>query len=144
VGHHRSLARIGDYATAPDAAPAGWVTAGLRGFASSVLSVVPVGFPAYARIFHPAQRRDGVGWKPVSWREVAAANGRVAHRAMQWCGLVGCCSLSGDDCRPQPGVWDVEPAVGQLPRDLAIVLAEVLAGQTTTPAVLVCGVGRLW
>jgi hypothetical protein len=95
VGHHRIMARIGDYATAPDAAPAGWVTAGLRGFASSVLSVVPVGFQAYARIFHPAQRRDGVGWQPLSWREVAAANGRVAHRAMQWCGLVGCCSLSG-------------------------------------------------
>jgi hypothetical protein len=127
------MARIGGYATAPDATPAGWVTAGLRGFAASVLSVVPVGFPAYARIFHPAQRRDGVGWKLVSWREVAAANGRVAHRAMQWCSLVGCCSLRGDDCRPQPGVWDVEPATGHLPRDLAVVLAEVLAGQTTTP-----------
>jgi hypothetical protein len=127
------MARIGDYATAPDVAPAGWVTAGLRGFAASVASVVPAGFPAYARIFHPAQRRDGVDWKPVSWREVASANGRVAHRTMQWCSLVGCCSLSGDDCRPQPGVWDVEPATGDLPRDLAIVLAEVLAEQTTTP-----------
>ena len=126
------MARIGDYATAPDVAPAGWVTAGLRGFAASVVSVVPAGFPAYARIFHPAQRRDGVDWKPVSWREVASANGRVAHRTMQWCSLVGCCSLSGDDCRPQPGVWDVEPATGDLPRDLAIVLAEVLAEQTTT------------
>jgi hypothetical protein len=55
---------------------------------------------------------------------------------MQWCSLVGCCSLGGDDCRPhrpQPGVWDVEPATGHLPRDLAVVLAEVLAGQTTTP-----------
>ena len=128
------MARIGDYATAPDVAPAGWVTAGLRGVAGSVVSVVPAGFPAYARIFHPAQRRDGVDWKPVSWREVASANGRVAHRTMQWCRLVGCCSLSGDDCRPQPGVWDVEPATGDLPRDLAIVLAEVLAEQTTTPS----------
>jgi hypothetical protein len=126
------MARIGDYATAPDVAPAGWVTAGLRGVAASVVSVVPAGFPAYARIFHPAQRRDGVDWKPGSWREVASANGRVAHRTMQWCSLVGCCSLSGDDCRPQPGVWDVEPATGDLPRDLAIVLAEVLAEQTTT------------
>lgn len=127
------MARIGDYATASDVAAAGWVTAGLRGFAASVVSVVPVGFPAYARIFHPAQRRDGVGWRPVSWHEVATANSRVAHRAMQWCSLVGCCSLSGNDCRPQPGVWDVEPATGALPRDLAIVLAGVLAEQTSTP-----------
>jgi hypothetical protein len=127
------MARLGDYATAPDAAPAGWVTAGLGGFAASVVSVVPAGFAAYARIFHPARRRHGVDWKPVSWREVASANGRVAHRAMQWCSLIGCCSQSGADCRPQPGLWDDEPAVGGLPRDLAIVLGEVLAGQTATP-----------
>jgi hypothetical protein len=133
-GMIRGMARIGDYTVAPQVAAAGWVTAGLRGRASSVASVVPVGFPAYARVFHPAQRRDsGGGWTPVAWREVAAANGRVAHRAMQWCSLTGCCSLRGDDCRPQPGVWDVEPATGHLPRELAVVLAEVLADQTTTP-----------
>jgi hypothetical protein len=128
------MARIGEYATAVDAAPAGWVMAGLRGFATSVLSMVPAGFQAYARIFHPAQRRDGEGWVPVSWREVAAANGRVAHRAMQWCSLVGSCSLGGGGgSRPQPGVWDQEPTEGALPRELAVVLAEVLAGRTTTP-----------
>jgi hypothetical protein len=128
----KATARIGDYATAATAAPAAWVTAGLQGFATSVLSVVPAGFQAYARIFHPAGRRDGDRWKQVSWGEVADANGRVAHRAMQWCSLVGSCSAAGDS-RPQPGVWDREPAEGHLPRDLAVVLAEVLAGQTTTP-----------
>lgn len=126
------MARIGDYVTAPDAAPAGWVAAGLRGFGASVLSVVPAGFQAYARIFHPARRRDRDGWVSVSWREVAAANGRVAHRAMQWCSLVGSCDLV-EGSRPQPGVWDVEPVAGHLPRDLATELAGLLAAQTTTP-----------
>jgi hypothetical protein len=128
------MARIGEYAAAVDAAPTGWVMAGLRGIATSVLSVVPAGFQAYARIFHPARRRDGEGWVPVSWHEVAAANGRVAHRAMQWCSLAGSCSLAGGGgSRPQPGVWDQEPTHGALPRELAVVLAEVLAGRTATP-----------
>jgi hypothetical protein len=129
----------GDDATAADAGPAGWVQAGLRGFGESVLSVVPAGFQAYARIFHPAQRRDGDTWNPVSWREVAAANGRVAHRAMQWCSLVGSCSSAGGS-RPQSGIWDAEPAEGHLDPDLAIVLADLLAGQTTTPQRCWCAV----
>ena len=124
--------RLGGYRTAADAAAAGWVAAGLRGFGGSVLSVVPAGFEAYARVFHPAGRRDGDARVPVSWRQVADANGRVAHPAMQWCSLVGCCSLAGGS-RPQPGVWDEEPAMGSLPRDLAVVLAGVLAGWTATP-----------
>jgi hypothetical protein len=127
------MARIGDYTTAADATPADWVVAGLRGFAENVLSVVPAGLEAYTRIFHPAERRDRDRWKPVSWREVAQANGRVAHRAMQWCSLVGSCSLAGGGGRSQPGIWDTEPTVGSLPRDLGIVLADLLAGQTTTP-----------
>ncbi len=124
--------RIGDYTTAPHAAPAGWVVAGLRGFAESVPSVVPAGLEAYARVFHPAQRRDGNHWTPVSWHQVACANRRVAHPAMQWCSLVGSCSLTGGG-QSQPGVWDLEPAEGSLPRDLAPVLAEVLAGHTAMP-----------
>jgi len=50
------VVRIGDYETAPDAAAASWVVDGLRGFAESVFSVVPEGFEAYGRIFHPTAR----------------------------------------------------------------------------------------
>ena len=120
----------GGYTPAPDAAAAAWVVQGLRGFAASVLSVVPAGFPAYARVFHPARRRDGDRRTVVGWREVAAANGRVAHRAMQWPSLVGSRRRVHGDT--QPGVWDEEPAEGSLPRDLALVLAGVLTGHTTT------------
>ena len=52
------MARIGGYQSAPDAAPAAWVVDGLRGFGESVLSLVPEGFDAYARIFHPAGNGD--------------------------------------------------------------------------------------
>lgn len=36
---------------APDTSAAEWVVAGLRGFAESVLSLVPIGFPVYLRVF---------------------------------------------------------------------------------------------
>jgi hypothetical protein len=127
------MARIGQYRTAADAAPAAWVAAGLRGFAASVLSLVPAGFQAYARVFHPAGRRDPDRWTAVPWRAVAEANGRVAHRAMQWCSLVGSCSLAAGGKRPQPGVWDDEPDIGCLPRELVLALADLLAGWTSTP-----------
>ena len=40
---------------ADNAAAAAWVTNGLLGFAESVVSIVAAGFPAYARIYHPAR-----------------------------------------------------------------------------------------
>jgi hypothetical protein len=79
--------RIGDYESAPDASAASWIIAGLRGFAESVLSFVPAGFERYGRVFHPAWRHEPD--TPVLWREVAQANGRLAHRAMQWRSITG-------------------------------------------------------
>lgn len=43
--------------SAPDAEPAAWVADGVWGFALGVLSILPAEFAAYARIFHPAERR---------------------------------------------------------------------------------------
>lgn len=123
------MVRIGDYDSAPDAAAASWVVEGLRGFAESVLSLVPAGFEAYARIFHPAWR-----WEPetrVLWRDVARANGRVAHRVMQWPAITG--SYRFVHGAHQPGIWDQEPLAGSLPEDLAPVLASLLARHTATP-----------
>jgi hypothetical protein len=127
------MARIGDYQSAPDAAAASWVIEGLRGFAESVLSVVPAGFEAYARIFHPAGNGDPEA--PVRWRDIAQANGRTAHRMMQWPSITGSFRFyHGDD---QPGLWDREPEEGALPKLLVPVLTSVLAGHTATP-------GRCW
>lgn len=145
--------RIGEYMTTGDASPSDWVSVGLQGFGESVLSVVPSGFEAYARIFHPAELgpgRPGVvnesEIQPVTWHEVAAANGRTAHRTMQWEYLVGGWrSIPGrQPVSQQPGVWDGEPSVGSLPRALSVDLAGLLAGYTATPRECFFGVWDGW
>jgi hypothetical protein len=112
------------YAMVEDAAPAAWVAAALSEYDGTVATVVPAGFEAYARILHPAALDDA----PVRWEDVAAANGRTAHRAMQWDHIVGAQRLS-----EQPGVWDEEPETGSLPQTLLPALAGVLAQHTTKP-----------
>ncbi len=123
------MARIGDYQTAQDAAPASWVIEGLRGFAESVLSLVPEGFGAYARIFHPAWNYEPEA--PVRWRDIALANGRTAHRMMQWPSITG--SYRFCEGNGQPGVWDHQPEEGSLPEPLVPVLTPVLTRHTATP-----------
>jgi hypothetical protein len=123
------MVRIGGYDGAPDATAATWIAEGLRGFAESVLSLVPAGFEAYGRIFHPAWR--STPRTRVSWRQVAQANGRVANRAMQWGSITG--SERYVDSAHQPGVWDDPPALGTLPKELTPVLALLLARHTATP-----------
>lgn len=122
------MAAIGDYRSAPDAAPAAWVAEGLRGFADSVLSLVPEGFEAYARLFHPAGNGDPE--VPVRWRDIAQANGRTAHRMMQWPSITGSFRFFERD--HQPGLWDREPEQGTLPQALVPVLTSVLARHTAT------------
>lgn len=56
--------------------------------------VVPSGFEAYARIFHPARvrvtRKGGPEeWAPLRWAEIAAHRGKVAHPRMQIESLIG-------------------------------------------------------
>lgn len=62
---------------------------------------------------------------PVTWAEVAAANGKVMHAEVQFDSLVN---------RPQPGLWDIPPDEGTLPAETAARLAAVLARHTTTPS----------
>jgi hypothetical protein len=64
---------------AADARAADWLVAGVRCFDYTVGSIVPAGFEAYARVFHPAWRVDGTGRKRVRWSGVAAARGRVMN-----------------------------------------------------------------
>jgi hypothetical protein len=123
------MARVGEYESAPDASAASWVPGDLRGFAESVLSLVPEGFGAYGRIFHPAE--NGQLDTPVRWQAVAEANGKVAHPAMQWASITG--SFRFEHGASQPGIWDREPEEGSLPKQLLPALVPVLERYTRTP-----------
>jgi hypothetical protein len=95
-----------------------------------VLSLVPAGYSAYVRIFHPAYRRHGNRLEHVRWSEIAAANGTRYHAGMQLTSLTGSFEFYTD---AQPGVFDAAPTIGSLPLDVAESLAELLGRHTTTP-----------
>jgi hypothetical protein len=62
---------------------ADWIRERLHPFAQDVGSVVPSGFAAYARIFHPAS----IAGRPdvdVRWSDVAALSGKTVHPEMQF------------------------------------------------------------
>ena len=68
---------------ARDGAAAGWIGPRLHDFGQDTGSVVPEGFEAYCRVFHP----DGPNFPDGSfrsWGEIARSNGRVAHSKMQF------------------------------------------------------------
>jgi hypothetical protein len=107
---------------------------GLRGFAESVLSIVPDGFSAYVRLFHPASRCTGDEWTPVPWTEIAEANRTRAHAGMQLNALTGSYHFMN---HAQPGVFDDAPEVGSLPSELTAPLAATLSRHRTTGESLV-------
>jgi hypothetical protein len=113
-------------AAAADVAPADWLVRGVRGFAESVHSLVPAGFSAYVRIFHPAFRRG----QQVRWAEIAAANGTLAHPGMQLCALTGSARFEQE---PQASLYDRVPDEGTLPPELGRPLTTTLARHTRTP-----------
>lgn len=120
---------------ADDVSAADWITAAVRNFDHTVGSLVPPVFEAYARVLHPATRRDGAGGEEeqeveVTWAQVAAANGRQAHAGMEWVAITG--SWDYHHGHTQSGVWDVEPVEGSLPAAQGEALVAVLARFTAT------------
>lgn len=114
---------------AADAAPADWIFTGLPGFAESVLSLVPAGFPAYVRMFHPAYKLAGGRDVAVRWSEIATASGACTHPAMQLSALTGV----ADHLKPEAGVFDSPPDVAGLPAELEEPLVAALRLHTATP-----------
>lgn len=139
---------IGQLRLATDVEPAAWVVGGVRDFEYDVGSLVPVGFEAYARVFHPAYRfvatehdagpgacrvetgRGPMWEREVRWSEVAAANGRVAHAVMEWVSITGDWRYYNNDT--QPGLWDQMPTEGSFPRRQIERLISVLRKHTAT------------
>lgn len=106
-----------------DTSAAAWRTSGGR--------LLPEGFPAYARVLHPAIRYAGDDDVEVPWVEVAEANAAVAHRLMQWPAIAGGWEFVHEE--NQSPLWDDSPAEGHLPVPVAQRLVAVLRRHTTTP-----------
>jgi len=120
--------RIGVLALQDDVSPARWVTDRIHTFGENVASLVPEGFEAHARVFHPTSTTGAE--RSVSWAEIATANGREAHAEMQFPNLTG--QWPHRD-RQKESFWNHEPNEGSLPRDIAVLLGTLLAPITTTP-----------
>lgn len=74
---------------AVDAAPAAWVIDNLLEFGGSVLSIVPAGFAAYARVYHPPMQMIHGTWTATRWADVASTTSRIAHRQMHAGSIAG-------------------------------------------------------
>lgn len=148
----------------------GWIRDRLDPSFATIHGVVPRGFEAYARVFHPASVRSVRGravptteeWRAFSeeeherirdlivdeqttWAATATAFGTTMHPLAQWNGIVR---------RPELGSWDrartadgrefSAPNVGDLPPETLASVAEHLVAHTTTPDDGVAGVWEGW
>ena len=117
-----------------DVAPAGWIAErlwrGTRQTGTLVGCVIPEGFEAYARIFHPARQRNAAerSWSKVSWATVASWNGKVVHPQMEFRPIANL-----DPLRYDNPSWGTRPRNGRLPEDECRHLLGVLKEFTTTP-----------
>ena len=110
-----------------DTSPGRWVEESLSGFAR-LESLLPRGFPAYARVFHPAYLGDAQD-QPVRWSTVASWTGRPVHSLMQFERIAG---LSEDKMYPNPP-WGRHPQFGSIPDEECRTLMDILREFTSTP-----------
>lgn len=121
-----------DVQPSEEVSAADWVRERLHGFAVNVGSIVPSGFEAYARIFHPARKqRRGLDdpEEEVRWATVAGWNGKVVHPEMQFHSIGG--PWQGAPQKQGPLVH--EPRLGVLSRRQSRALVQVLARHTGSP-----------
>jgi hypothetical protein len=111
---------------------ADWIPGRLHPFAKDVGSVVPTGFEAYARIFHPASspgRLEPSGTivpgVELRWSEVAARSGKTVHPEMQFH------AIAPQPDNPANGLV-YEPRLGVLSKGQLSALVDVLSSHTTT------------
>lgn len=142
-----------------DTGAGSWLRERLDSGLSTMHSVVPHGFPAYARVFHPAivrslpdrpvptsdewERMPGAEQErlaglfvdePVSWSDTAAAFGTSMHPLAQWQRIVRT-PMDGDwRTRISPDGREFSaPIEGELGAEPLAALGEHLVAHTTTP-----------
>jgi hypothetical protein len=86
---------------------------------TKVTSVVPMGFAAYVRVFHPARSASGF----QRWSEVARVTGRTMHSLAQWKRI----SSGGGRTRWEP------PPEGEPPSEVLTPLVSTLRDFTPDP-----------
>ena len=104
---------------ADDVSAARWIAARLHPFCQDTGSVIPEGFDAYVRIFHPAYGER--------WSDIAARNGRTVHPEMQ---------LHAIQRAPGAPIEDTQGDgydCGSMPIELANALIPLVGPATTTP-----------
>ena len=117
-----------------DVAPARWIAERLqrstRQTGTLVGCVIPEGFEAYARIFHPARQYNAAdrSWTKVRWSTVASRNGKVVHPQMEFSPIANL-----DPLRYDSPSWGARPRNGMVPEEECGHLVGVLGEFTTTP-----------
>jgi hypothetical protein len=111
-------------------APTEWVDESLlplHGLTQGVRvgEIVPTGFEAYARILHPASRRVGDRFEPITWSELARTRGKTIHPEVQLKALLG------DEFR-HSAPWGELPEEDSIPEGLRAPLVEILRRFTRT------------
>ena len=109
-----------------DVSPAAWIGPRLHPFAQDIGSVIPQGFAAYARLFHPVEID---GSRRERWTAVAARNRRIVHSEMQFHMIAA--------PRGQTPSVDYnrgnQPRMGTLHVEQRRILVDHLRSATTTP-----------
>ena len=108
-----------------DVSPAAWIGPRLHPFAQDIGSVIPEGFQAYARLFHPIEIDRERGER---WSDVAKRNGRIVHSEMQF-HLIS--TPRGET--PTELYGRREPRHGTLGLEQRRLLVQHLRDRTTTP-----------
>ena len=112
-----------------DKSEARWVEASLSEF-GTVRALLPEGFPAYARVFHPFHLDDNQE-QPVRWSTVAEWTGRTVHPLMNYIRIANL--REGPPYGYQDPPWGRSPQEGSIPERECRTLLDVLRGFTSTP-----------
>ena len=112
-----------------DVSEARWVEESLSEF-GKVRALLPEGFSAYARVFHPFYF-DHDEEQPVRWSTVAEWTGRIAHPLMQFRRIANL--REGPPYGHQDPPWGHSPQEGSIPERECRNLVDVLGRFTSTP-----------
>ena len=105
-----------------------WIEQGTNPDSRGIDALIPAGFAAHARLFHPADNvSGGTPETLVRWSEVAKWAGRTVHPLMDFERIKT--PAAGFGIGPAPWKYDPDEEL----YDVGIALADFLAGYTDTP-----------